>query len=196
MHPYATDSDERRVIPLLLGLVALALGFLAHALITASDVDVPWWLDIPAPLALYGLLWSGFDRIAWHWSAWRRLKLIRTPDYRGDWVLEGQSDYESATRFSGRAGIRQTWTRMSIEVETEYSRSHTLTASVLLDPSARPLLMYEYLSEPKAGSVDTLQAHRGTAWLELASDGNLSGEYYAGRGSRNAGTFRLTRAEA
>jgi hypothetical protein len=193
MHPYATDSDERRVIPLLLGPVALVLGFLVHALITATDVDVPWWLDIPAPLALYGLLWSGFDRIAWHWSAWRRLKLIRTPDYRGDWILEGQSDYESTTPFSGRAVIRQSWTRISIEVETEHSRSHTLTASVLLDPSARPLLMYEYLSEPKARSVDTLQAHRGTAWLELASDGNLSGEYYAGRGSRTVGTIKLSR---
>jgi hypothetical protein len=192
MHPYATDSDERRLIPLLIGLVALGAGLLVHALIEWIDLEVPWWFDVPTPLALYGLIWLGFDRVWWHWPIWRRLKLVRVPDYRGDWSLQGQSDYDSSTSFKGAATIRQTWTTISIEVETDQSRSHTMVASVLLDPSAQPLLMYQYSSEPKVGSVATLQAHRGTAWLRL-TDGGLTGEYYGGRGSGNAGTVRLSR---
>jgi hypothetical protein len=192
VHPYATDSKERRLIPLLLGLLALGLGLLVHTLVLAAELDVPWWLDIPTPLVLYGLLWTGFDRFVWHWSACRRMNLTRVPDYRGKWFLKGTSDYGSATPFSGAVMIRQTWTSISVEVETNLSRSHSLAASVLLNPSAWPQLVYEYFNEPKAGTVGTLQAHRGTAWLKLTNDA-LEGEYYGGRGSGNAGSLRLTR---
>jgi hypothetical protein len=179
-----------------LGLLALGLGFLTHAVVSAMNFDAPWWLDMPTPLVLYGLLWTGFDRVAWHWSPWKRLRLVRVPDYRGIWRVEGQSDYGTETPFTGEATIRQTWTAMSIEIETALSRSHTLTGSVLLDPFARPRLSYEYASEPKASATPTLQAHRGAAWLDLKSTDVLEGEYYGGRGSQNLGTLRLVRARA
>ncbi len=161
-------------------------------IVEALPVDVPWWLDIPAPVALYGLLWFGFDRLAWRWSIWRHVGIVRAPDYRGSWQLVGHSDFDSGTEFGGTAVVRQTWTRIGIEMETGQSRSHSLTASVLLEPSSRPRLTYQYLNEPKADADVALQAHRGTAWLDLQDDA-LVGEYYGGRGSKNGGSLRLTR---
>ena len=195
MHPYATDSSERRFVPFVMAAFAIAFGFLVHAIVEATSLSPPWWLDLPTPLALYGLLWLGFDRIAWRWPISRKLGMVRVPDYSGRWSAKGRSDYDAETTFAGTATIRQTWTAISVELETELSRSHSISASLLVDASVRPRLTYEYLNEPRALAVATLQAHRGTAWLELAAGGALEGEYYGGRGSKNGGWLALTRSQ-
>ncbi len=54
------------------------------------------------------------------------------------------------------------------------------------------ILIYEYVSEPNPGAVETLHIHYGTARVTL-NDDNLEGEYYTGRGRLNIGTIRLHR---
>jgi SMODS-associating 2TM, beta-strand rich effector domain len=193
MHPYGTDSEERRVMPLLVAVISLALAVIVHGVIEAAGVGVPWWIDTPTPLALYGVLWLGLDRVAWRWRVLRALRLVKVPDLHGQWKLGGQSDFETMTEFTGTATVRQTWTHISIETETDQSRAHSVSASILLGPSARPRVTYQYVNEPKANAVETLQSHTGTGWLEF-EDGALVGEYYGGRGSRNIGTLRLVRS--
>jgi len=55
------------------------------------------------------------------------------------------------------------------------------------------ILIYDYLNEPKSDAVETMQMHRGTARLVLAGADELEGDYYTGRGRKNAGSIRLRR---
>ena len=101
--------------------------------------------------------------------------------------------------------IRQTWTRINVRLVTQNSSSYFIMASVNTHDSSEPSLKYEYMNEPSVLSVNTMNAHRGTANLKLSPDGKeLAGDYFTGRGRQNLGTMEfkfisreyLTREEA
>ena len=58
------------------------------------------------------------------------------------------------------------------------------------------ILTYEYHNEPLPGATGTMHAHRGSATLRLAENGNaLEGEYFSGRDRANYGAIHLRRAK-
>jgi hypothetical protein len=50
MHSYSTDSSERRVVPLLLALLAIALAWVSSKFLAAAHLSAPWWVDAPATM--------------------------------------------------------------------------------------------------------------------------------------------------
>jgi hypothetical protein len=65
MHGYSTDSSERRIVPLLLALSAIALAWASSKFLAAVHLSVPWWVDAPSSMAYYGALYGLFDRYLW-----------------------------------------------------------------------------------------------------------------------------------
>jgi hypothetical protein len=62
MHGYSIDSSERKIVPLLLALLAIALAWASSKFLAIAHLAVPWWLDAPSSLAFYGALYGLFDR--------------------------------------------------------------------------------------------------------------------------------------
>src|SRR6266853_4483495 len=85
MHGYSTDSDERRVVPLLLAFLAISLAWLSSKLLVVIHLPVPWWVDAPSLMAFYGVLYTFFDRYLWRNGLVSKLGLVRIPNLAGQW---------------------------------------------------------------------------------------------------------------
>ena len=192
MHPYATDSTERRSVILWLALISILIAYGLHLLLSKASTKWLWLIDIPSVMGVFGILYTIFDKQLWRWQFLRKLTIVRVPNLNGFWVAEGKSTTHS-TDFAATVKIRQTWTHISITMETEHSRSHSITASLLIDQPDEVTLSYEYRNEPKPNAISTMHAHRGTAVLRLKGEELLEGEYYSGRDRQNYGTLRLNR---
>src|SRR6266849_5071916 len=111
MHGYSTDSGERRVVPLLLASVAIALGWVSSRILAVTNLVVPWWLDAPSSLAFYGALNSLFDRYLWRNGLVSKLGLVRIPNLAGQWhgYLVSSFDGHEKDRKSTRLNSSHEW---------------------------------------------------------------------------------------
>lgn len=193
MHPYATDSRERVNIIVYLALLSVAIAYGFHFVLTKSGVQWPWWAEAPSVMGVFGVLYTLFDKKLWRCKWLHKIGVVKIPDLNGRWSAEGYSStYQE--EFVGEVQIRQTWTHISVIMETQRSRSHSLTASLLLNQPDGITLSYEYRNEPKPSALPTMHAHRGTTVLRLKGERLIEGEYYSGRDRLNYGTLSLKRA--
>ncbi|NJL40243.1 MAG: hypothetical protein HC899_28465 [Leptolyngbyaceae cyanobacterium SM1_4_3] len=194
MHTYATDAKDRETIPLWLAALAVAATLFLNYLLKALNFQVPWWIDAPSVMGFYGLLYELFDNLLWR-LRFKAIHLSEIPNIRGTWVGIVKSSYDGGTETRGVIlYVRQTWSKLSVQAETETSRSFSTMAVVNTSNSPESGLKYEYINEPGTFSVQTMQTHRGTANLRLTPDGaTLKGEYYTGRGRQNIGIWCFTR---
>jgi len=85
--------------------------------------------------------------------------------------------------------------KISICLETQHSKSRSLSASILVEDSNEIVLNYEYLNEPKPKARPSMNIHRGTTRLILSSDfRELDGDYYSGRGRQNYGSLKFKKS--
>jgi len=192
MHPYATDSKERVSVVVALSFLSIGIMYGFHILLAKTGIQWPWWVEAPSVLSVFGGLYMLFDKRLWRLKWLQRIGVVKVPDLNGRWSVQGHSS-TSNEDFTGEIHIRQTWTHIRITLETEHSRSHSLTASLLLEQPEGVTLNYEYRNEPKPSALCTMHAHRGTAVLRLRDEGLLEGEYYSGRDRLNCGELRLRR---
>ncbi len=89
--------------------------------------------------------------------------------------------------------IKQTWTEISVVLESSTSRSHTLVAAMQVHAPEGIVLSYQFRNDPKPAAVGTMQIHYGTARLRLSDGGVLEGDYYSGRGRQNYGSIHIKR---
>ena len=192
MHPY--ELQGRRRIEFSLAVLSVLLVWLTHTGLSTFSFELPWWLSAPSVAGFYcGLYWV-FDRHVWTVPVLRTVGLVGVPDLNGKWDGIIKSSYDKAgSAHSVSVFIRQRWSKISIRLETEHSRSQSVMASLKTGDVPQPELAYLYVNEPKAMSQGTMNMHRGTAILEL-NGGALEGEYYTGRGRREFGTISLCRA--
>lgn len=188
MHYYASDNAFRGANAFFaLAVIATLLAYGLWASLSALKVTPPWWMEIPSVLGAYGLVVAVYDH-----ALWRLLSNI--PVLSGTWVGEIGSSFDGEQQTRCVARIRQSWTRISVELETDQSLSRTTMAALFQETMGESGLNYEYVSEPKALATDTMQAHRGTAHLRISDDCNkLAGSYYTGRGRGTVGEISLTR---
>jgi len=196
MHGYSTDSSERRIVPLLLALLAIALAWATSRFLAAAHLSVPWWVDAPSSLAFYGALYAFFDRYLWRKSFVHKLGLARIPNLTGRW--RGYL----VTSFDGHAKQRelvihifQSWTQMVIYLATATSISRSCAAVMQVDDPEGVSLVYQYESQPLANATRTMHMHYGTAMLRVSNGGCLAGDYYTGRDRRTFGRICCERVE-
>lgn len=191
LHPYATDSDERKLVPLYLAGLAIASAIALSWVL--QKIHWPGWLDAPATAGFYGLYYELFRRRVWKAKVFHTWGWIKVPLIAGRWKGYVVTSFdEQKGKHVVEAEIRQDWTHLEVRFNTAYSKSHSVVGSILT--SGDPVLDYEYVNEPLPAAVATMHVHRGTASLLLSSDGKtLSGDYYSGRDRQNFGSLYLKR---
>lgn len=195
MHFYITDSVERERVPLYIAFISLLLAWALNKVNGFMPFTLPWWIDAPSVIGFYSLLYTIFNSYLWRWQILGKMGIVKIPNLNGTWNGYVTSSFdEHAIRYDATIRIIQNWTKISIILETNYSKSTSLIATIVTKDPSGIVLSYEYLNEPKADAKNTMHAHRGTASLTLRPDGNtLEGEYYTGRDRQNFGILRFER---
>ena len=188
MHGYSTDSDERRVVPLLLAFFAISLAWLSSKLLVVIHLSVPWWVDAPSLMAFYGVLYTLFDRYLWRNSLVSKLGLVRIPNLAGRWRGYLISSFDGhVKRHDLMINIFQSWTQITVFLTTATSMSRSSAAMIQVEDPEGVALIYQYQNQPLADAIRTMHMHYGTAMLRVSNDGCLVGDYYAGRDRRTFG---------
>ncbi len=199
MHPYSTDSSERRNVPLVLAGIAALLAWLLHLLLVHFDIHAPWWLDMPSLAGFFGLLMTWFDKRLWRAGLLRRLGVIRTPDLNGTWSgMVGTSYDNFASPRKATLTIHQTWQRIRIELTTDTSHSASRSASMTIKPPRNVIVTYSYTNDPRPDAPDSMHAFHGTATQTLspgADRDTFDGDFYTGRDRGTFGTLNFSRSQ-
>jgi len=191
-HPYATNSDERKMVPFFLAVLAVFTTFALTALFATFHWTPPASVDVTSTMAIYGVYYWLFKKFCWKWKWLRSVGIVSTPIIEGTWVGTVKTSHaEGAPRHNVHAAIGQDWTDILIRVQGPNSHSRSTSASMTVTED-ETLLIYQYLNEPNADAPETLQIHYGTGRVTLRND-ELQGEYYTGRGRLNIGTIQLLR---
>ena len=194
MHGYSTDSDERRGVPLLLACAAISLAWLSSRLLAATHLSVPWWLDAPSLMAIYGTLYTLFDKYLWRMRLASKLGLVKVPNLAGLWYGYLIASYDGhAKRRKLIINIFQSWTQITVYLTTATSMSRSCAAVIQVGDPEGVALIYQYQNQPLADATKTMHMHYGTAMLRVYSDGFLAGDYYAGRDRRTFGRIYCRR---
>ena len=195
MHGYSTDSSERRTVPLLLALLAIALAWASSRFLSAIHLSIPWWADAPSSMAFYGALYTVFDRYLWRSSLVRKLGLARVPNLEGRWRGYLITSYDGhAKRYALIINIFQSWTQIIVYLTTPMSMSRSCAAVIQMDDPEGAALIYQYQNQPLADAMKTMHMHYGTALLRISNGGCLTGDYYAGRDRRTYGRICCKRS--
>ncbi len=197
MHPYAVDSDERKKVTSILVVLSIILILAAQRVLTHFAIPLPWFICIPSPFVVFGLLWLLFDRYLWKFSILHSIGLIKTPDLSGEWHGNLQSSHdEYHTLHLISLKINQNWTSISLFLDTDVSSSQSEVASIYINNPMGPVVNYLYLNDPNPKTPETMHIHRGTTTLRYdASKDTLEGSYYTDGKRKNYGEIRLKRGK-
>jgi len=196
MHPYATDSNERQMITFGLAVLAIGIAWALFRLFALVNFTVPWWLDAPSTMGIFGLFYTAFDKALWRQGWVRRIGLVKVPDLEGRWQGHVRSSFDQNSReHEVSVRIKQSWTRISLVLESTNSASKTLVGSLQVDTPDGSVLSYQYRNEPKPDALGTMQIHYGTARLVLRDAVVLDGDYYSGRGRQQYGSIILRKVQ-
>lgn len=190
MHGYASDNFFRGpMVYFAFGALAIAAASGLRALVAMPQLAG----HIDAAALSAGVIYGGLIFLYESWG-WRWLSTIR--NLNGTWVGKITTTHNGGATVPCVMRVRQSWTRMAIELETEQSRSRTTMAALYDDQPGDVGLKYEYVSEPRNLAVQTMQTHRGVCTLAMAPDSGelrLSGDYFTGRGRETRGEITLHR---
>lgn len=191
MHPYATDSDERKTVPLFLAALAIISAIGLSRLL--AWIHWPSWIDAPATAGFYGLYYEAFRRWLWRIRILHRLSVVKVPTLQGKWVGHVSTSFDELTgRHPITLEIAQDWTHILIQLLSDYSRSKSVIGGILV--GADITLSYDYFNEPLPKAVNTMHAHHGSATLRFDQVNDvLQGEYFSGRDRTNYGAIYLKR---
>lgn len=176
-----------------IAFLSVALTYGLHWFTKALNWQMPWWVDAPSVWGIGGILYKLFDEYLWRMQLLHRIAITKLPDLSGKWQGTGYTSFEEGKPYEVELQIRQTWTHLSVYLETAQSRSRSLTASLLVNEPEGAVLTYEYRNEPKANALPSMHSHRGTAVLRLRNTDCLDGDYYSGRDRQNYGGLTITR---
>lgn len=199
MHPYATDSNETKSVPLYIAALSIIAAYMLPVGLKAAHIEVPWWVDAPSVVGFYALFFTGFDRWLWRTALVRKAGLVKLPDLNGTWIGYVASSFdEHSYKHDAQLYISQTWTRISITLKTDRSQSHSLIGGIITQNATANILGYEYANEPRANAISTMHAHRGTSRLVLSRVDDvcvLEGDYYTGRDRQNYGIIHFEKSK-
>ena len=198
MHRYVTDLESDKMIYAILFVCAIAVSYLLTLLARVRIAAVPWWISMPTPFAMFGVLYRLFNRYFWRVKLPSGRTISGVPDLSGEWegvlttdYTPGERELESREKRDAKLTVRQTWRRILLTTETD--RSISQSTGAVLSASDPLLIRYTYQNNPSNESITTMTMHTGTCELQIRSDETLQGEYYTDRNRRTTGTLRLSR---
>ncbi|MFX5645667.1 hypothetical protein ABTD57_00315 [Acinetobacter baumannii] len=159
----------------------------------------PYWNIIVSSIItslLFLAFYFLFDK--WIWKTGLFFKILKYPDISGNWVCKGISDYKEENlemvkhgmEWEGRVTIRQSWDKVRIRLETDFSTSDSISAAIIYDEIEEYRVLYSYENRPKDLDHKELRIHRGFVELTLHKDNNsASANYYNVTGRRTMGSM-------
>jgi hypothetical protein len=195
MHSYSIDAEERKNTLLFLAALSILLSWAICRALASYNLFLPWWIESPSVLSIYGLLFIVFDN--WAWKLFRKIGFSKIPNLKGEWTGHLRSSFdEHETAVTAKVTIFQTWTRIRILLDTKQSSSQSDMASITIKTPEGKYLHYLYMNEPKANAAKTMSIHRGTAKLLYDEKAKtLIGEYYSGRDRQEYGSLSLKKSD-
>lgn len=195
MHPYATDSSEREFVLLCLAGISILTAWIFNGAVGYTQFTLPWWVDAPSIIGFYGLSQVIFNKYLWRWRILQTIGVVKVPDLNGAWKGHLTSSFDGhSTKQDVTIKISQRWTQISIILETNRSKSHSLIAAIITENPTDVVLSYEYLNEPTPNAKHTMNIHRGTTRLTLSSDSQiLKGDYYTSHDRQSSGVLSFRR---
>ncbi|MBI5842215.1 MAG: hypothetical protein HZB19_19180 [Chloroflexi bacterium] len=197
MHQYQTDDSVRANLIFTAVLLAVGLAYFFNTALQYFEIQLPWWFESPSILGFYGLIYWLYDKHLWKIGWIQKIDWVKTPNISGIWSAEIKTSHDGFSQsVSAKAIIRQTAFRISISMETDTSRSHSVQSALLkTDKVSEYELTYNYINHPKADSVKTLNIHLGTAHLHIGDNlQRMDGDYYTNRDRENFGRIVFIRA--
>jgi len=193
MHAYSLDTNERRYVFLILAIVSIVLSWGFQQLLLKYHISLPWWVENPSVLFVYGILFLAFDK--WLWKFFGKMNVSKTPNLNGEWEGSLKSSFDNHSGdIKVKLKIVQTWTEINILLRTDHSSSHSESASIINKAPEGIYLCYQYINDPKTNAAETMNIHRGTVRLLLnEKEKCLEGDYYSGRGRQNFGCLNFRR---
>jgi hypothetical protein len=209
LRPYATNLHDRMKVAgwlmlLSAGLsVALTLG--AHRMLVEQQANGPSiWLFVPLPsfAAVFTIVLKLYDERLWRSSlAGKRWSPI--PNLNGAWVgyvtVEGETRAEEPQgEIPCRVEIDQSWSRISLDFETDFTTSTLVMAAINRGRGIEGGFQYEYIVSPKPGTElerTGMRLHLGMArltWDDPDPD-CLEGSFFNGSGYQRYGQYHLER---
>lgn len=156
----------------------------------------PFWLETISPIYAYALLYSFFDKYAWHWKVFRMIGVIIYPDLGGRWKGNQRSSHkENAENVEIPAylEIDQSFSKICVRAYYEKSQSESCVAS-FAELNSDVYLFYTYDNEPNSLQAGTMQSHKGTVKLRyLPKENKLLGFYFNSIGNRGEMQFEFER---
>jgi hypothetical protein len=80
MHTYSINSDERKTVIGILGVLSVSIIF-----VLKSYIKLPSWVPVPSVFAVFGAFYWLFDQFLWKFSWLNRL--LSTPNLNGTWTM-------------------------------------------------------------------------------------------------------------
>lgn len=123
--------------------------------------------------AIFTLLYYLFDNFFW------KIKIFGNIDLSGKYQCEGVSKDKSQKekdRFVGTITIKQTWTKISVNLKTDKSHSDSFMAKISQNGIGDVKLDYCYTNSTNQTNKDMVGVHTGTASIIFSSE--IKGKYY------------------
>ena len=102
----------------------------------------PYW-NVIISSAITALLFLTFYFLfdKWIWKTGLFFKILKYPDISGEWSCKGISDYQEENsemikhnrEWIGKVTILQSWDKVRIRLETEFSTSDSISAAIIYD---------------------------------------------------------------
>ena len=123
--------------------------------------------------AIFTLLYYLFDNFFW------KIKIFGNIDLSGKYQCEGVSKDKSQKekdRFVGTITIKQTWTKISVNLKTDKSHSDSFMAKISQNGVGDIRLDYCYTNNTDQTNKDMVSRHTGMATIIFSSE--IKGKYY------------------
>lgn len=188
MHTYSINSDERKTVIGILGILSITI-----MLIVKNNLCLPSWVPIPSVFAIFGGFYWLFDQFIWKFAPINQC--LSTPDLNGTWKILMKSSRDNyATEYEGMLTITQSWSKIYIFMDGEKAIGKSIMAGIEIHTSKSFTLKWEYLSQRKPEFAESEYMHYGmTRVMNLPADKLtiLTGDYYADRSRHSSGPVTI-----
>lgn len=192
-HSYSGDSNARTLVHVYLAVLGTVLAYILYVVCQKFSITIAWWVEAPSIFGFYGFLYWLFREWLWKQKFVRWIFQIKTPDWNGIYNGELMTSHDNfAQALSFELTITQKWDRIVLVGKTASSTSCSFLGFFSEENTDTPELVYQYLNQPRTGSVATMNMHRGVAQIHLEKN-QMIGEFFNGRGRSTIGKFTLTK---
>lgn len=170
---------------------ATAIGLALLLLLNGVGLPAGFFGPVSKVASAVVLLGVVFERWAWRWPGVRTL-LAKRPYVQGTWQVEIRSDYidpSTGSRIAPITGylvVRQTYSRLGIQLLTPESLSRLRGVELATDADNLSELLGIYVNEPSVHVRHRSPMHYGALTLRLQGDlpSEMVGHYWTDRGTR------------